>query len=217
MRRRARIEEKLEKLSVADTLNAIRFAEVVIVLMDAERPFEEQDLRIADLVQREGRALVLGMNKWDLDGAQARRGRQAARRRPTTGCRRSRACRSSRCRACTGDGLDRLMQAVVDALRGLEQARLDQSAQSLVRGRGVVASAARGERPPPQAQLHHAGEGAPAELRAVLLARRRDPGKLSALSGARPARHVRSARHADPHHAAREGQSVRRPEDARQR
>src|SRR5256714_9792394 len=66
MRRKARIEEKLEKLSVADTLNAIRFAEVVIVLMDAERPFEEQDLRIADLVQREGRALVLGMNKWDL-------------------------------------------------------------------------------------------------------------------------------------------------------
>src|SRR6476619_6277324 len=66
MRRKARIEEKLEKLSVADTLNAIRFAEVVIVLMDSEHPFEEQDLRIADLVQREGRALVLGMNKWDL-------------------------------------------------------------------------------------------------------------------------------------------------------
>src|SRR4029077_14295004 len=48
MRRKARIEEKLEKLSVADTLNAIRFAEVVIVLMDSEHPFEEQDLRIAD-------------------------------------------------------------------------------------------------------------------------------------------------------------------------
>jgi GTP-binding protein len=66
MRRKARIEEKLEKLSVADTLNAIRFAEVVVVLMDTAHPFEEQDLRIADLVQREGRALVLGMNKWDL-------------------------------------------------------------------------------------------------------------------------------------------------------
>ena len=79
MRRKARIEEKLEKLSVADTLNAIRFAEVVIVLMDVERPFEEQDLRIADLVQREGRALVLGMNKWDLVGGQAQR-RQAAHR-----------------------------------------------------------------------------------------------------------------------------------------
>jgi GTP-binding protein len=66
LRRRARIEEKLEKLSVADALTAVRFAEVVIVLMDAGRPFEEQDLRIVDLVEREGRALVIGMNKWDL-------------------------------------------------------------------------------------------------------------------------------------------------------
>lgn len=66
MRRRSRIEEKLEKLSVADALNAVRFAEVVIVLMDAQNPFEEQDLRIADLVEREGRALVIAMNKWDL-------------------------------------------------------------------------------------------------------------------------------------------------------
>src|SRR5207244_3687741 len=57
---------KLEKLSVADALNAVRFAEVVILLIDAEHPFEEQDLRIADLVEREGRALVIGMNKSDL-------------------------------------------------------------------------------------------------------------------------------------------------------
>ena len=66
MRKRAKVEDKLEKLSVADALRAIRFAEVVVVLMDATRPFEEQDLRIADLVVTEGRALVLGMNKWDL-------------------------------------------------------------------------------------------------------------------------------------------------------
>jgi len=66
MRKRSRIEEKLEKLSVADALNAVRFAEVVVLLMDAEKPFEEQDLRIADLVEREGRALVIAVNKWDL-------------------------------------------------------------------------------------------------------------------------------------------------------
>src|SRR5207342_1607853 len=66
LRRRSRIEEKLEKLSVADALNAVRFAEVVILLLDAQRPFEEQDLRIADLIEREGRALAIGMNKWDL-------------------------------------------------------------------------------------------------------------------------------------------------------
>src|SRR5208282_4329401 len=66
LRRRSRIEEKIEKLSVADALNAIRFAEVVIVLVDAETPFEEQDIRIADLIERQGRAIVIGLNKWDL-------------------------------------------------------------------------------------------------------------------------------------------------------
>ncbi|WP_018390303.1 ribosome biogenesis GTPase Der [Ancylobacter sp. FA202] len=66
MRKRARIEDKLEKLSVADGLRAARFAEVVIVLMDATHPFEEQDLRIADLVEREGRAVVLAISKSDL-------------------------------------------------------------------------------------------------------------------------------------------------------
>src|SRR5262249_45172598 len=71
LRRRARIEEKLEKLSVADALNAVRFAEVVVLLVDAQQSFEEQDLRIADLIEREGRALVIGMNKWDLVERQA--------------------------------------------------------------------------------------------------------------------------------------------------
>ncbi len=66
MRKRARIDDKLEKLSVADGLRAARFAEVVIVLMDATHPFEEQDLRIADLAEREGRAVVLALSKSDL-------------------------------------------------------------------------------------------------------------------------------------------------------
>jgi GTP-binding protein len=66
LRRRSKIEDKLEKLSAADAVNAIKFAEVVVLLLDATRPFEEQDLRIADLVIKEGRALVVGMNKSDL-------------------------------------------------------------------------------------------------------------------------------------------------------
>ncbi len=66
MRKRARIEDKLEKLSVADGLRAVKFAEVVIVLLDATIPFEKQDLTIVDLIEREGRALVIGLNKWDL-------------------------------------------------------------------------------------------------------------------------------------------------------
>lgn len=66
MRRRARVTDKLEKLSVADTLRAIRFAEVVVVLMDAEDLGHKQDMSIARDVVEEGRALVVAVNKWDL-------------------------------------------------------------------------------------------------------------------------------------------------------
>ncbi len=65
LRKRARIENKLEKLSASDAVRAVRFAEVVIVLMDAENAYETQDLRIADLAEREGRAVVFAINKWD--------------------------------------------------------------------------------------------------------------------------------------------------------
>jgi len=112
MRKRARIEEKLEKLSVADALNAIRFAEVVILLMDAERPFEEQDLRIADLVQREGRALVIGMNKWDLVAAKGGIGK--LRQEADHWLPQVKGVPIVAASGLTGDGLDRLMQAVVD-------------------------------------------------------------------------------------------------------
>jgi len=67
MRKKARVQEKLEKLSVGDGLRAVKFAEVVIVLLDAAIPFEQQDLRIADLAEREGRAVVLAINKWDVE------------------------------------------------------------------------------------------------------------------------------------------------------
>lgn len=66
LRRKSRITEKAEKLSVSDTVRALRFAEVVVVMIDAERPFEHQDLTIAAMVADEGRALVVAINKWDL-------------------------------------------------------------------------------------------------------------------------------------------------------
>ena len=66
MRKRAKVQDKLEKLSVSDGLRAVRFAEVVVVLLDVDTPFEQQDLRIADLAEREGRAVVIAVNKWDL-------------------------------------------------------------------------------------------------------------------------------------------------------
>ena len=67
MRKRAKVVEKLEKLSVADGLRAVRFAEVVVVLLDVDIPFESQDLRIADYAESEGRAVVIAVNKWDLE------------------------------------------------------------------------------------------------------------------------------------------------------
>jgi GTPase len=66
LRRKARIEEKAEKLAASDAVRAIRFAEVIVLLLDAEHPFEKQDLTIADLAISEGRALVVAVNKWDL-------------------------------------------------------------------------------------------------------------------------------------------------------
>jgi GTP-binding protein len=65
LRRRSRVEEKLEKLSTGDTLRAIRFAEVVVLVLDATQGLEKQDLTIARMIEDEGRALVLAANKWD--------------------------------------------------------------------------------------------------------------------------------------------------------
>jgi len=114
LRRRARVEEKLEKLSVADALNAVRFAEVVVLLMDAQAPFEEQDLRIADLIEREGRALVIGVNKWDRieprPGTIKQLREETDHRLPQV-----KGVPVVAVSGLTGAGLDRLMQAVVDA------------------------------------------------------------------------------------------------------
>jgi GTP-binding protein len=114
IRRRGRVTEGLEKLSVADALNAVRFAEVVIVLMDATQAFEEQDLRIADLVEREGRAVVLGISKWDLverkPGAAARLREDADHWLPQL-----KGASVVPVSGLNGEGLGRLMQAVLDA------------------------------------------------------------------------------------------------------
>jgi GTPase len=113
LRRRSRVEGKLEKLSVADALDAIRFAEVVILLIDATVAFEEQDLRIADLIEREGRALVLGINKWDLKeaapGAIAKLHEEADRLLAQV-----KGVPVVAVSGLTGAGLDHLMKAVTD-------------------------------------------------------------------------------------------------------
>jgi GTP-binding protein len=114
LRRRSRVAEKLEKLSVADALNAVRFAEVVVVLVDAEHPFEEQDQRIADLVEQEGRALVIAVSKWDLTEKKPgaiKKLREEAERKLTQ----LKGVPLVAVSGLTGEGLDRLMQAIADA------------------------------------------------------------------------------------------------------
>jgi GTP-binding protein len=116
LRRRSRVEEKLEKLSVGDALNAIRFAEVVVVLLDVDNAFEEQDQRIADLVEREGRALVIGVNKWDIKEKTAGaigKLRTLADEKLTQ----VKGVPLVAVSGLTGEGLDRLMAAIVEAYR----------------------------------------------------------------------------------------------------
>jgi GTP-binding protein len=114
LRRKARVEGKAEELSVGDTLRAIRFAEVVVLLLDAEQPFEKQDLQIAALIAQEGRALVIAVNKWDLVRERERRLaelREACQRLlPQV-----KGVALMTVSAVSGKGLDKLMDAVLAA------------------------------------------------------------------------------------------------------
>jgi len=114
MRKRSKVEDKLEKLSVADGLRAVRFAEVVILLLDATIPFEKQDLAILGVIEREGRAVIIALNKWDqVPNGQALLKRLADEAEHTL----------SNLRGVTvlpvsglnGQGLDKMMQACFDA------------------------------------------------------------------------------------------------------
>ncbi len=116
LRRKARVQEKIEKLSVADALRAIRFAEVVVIVFDVDVPFEKQDLQIADLVVREGRAPVIAFNKWDI--VEDRQDTLADLREKTERLLpQARGIRAVPVSGLTGNGLDKLMQAVVDTHR----------------------------------------------------------------------------------------------------
>ncbi|RYE83551.1 MAG: ribosome biogenesis GTPase Der, partial [Hyphomicrobiales bacterium] len=111
MRRKAKIQEKLEILSVADSLRAIRFAEVVVIVFDATIPFERQDLSLADLIMREGRAPVIAFNKWDL--IEDRQAVLAELREKTERLLpQARGIQAVTVSGETGDGLERLMQAI---------------------------------------------------------------------------------------------------------
>jgi|694.fasta_scaffold26619_9 GTP-binding protein len=115
LRKKARVAgETLEEMSVASTLEAIRFADCVIVMIDANAPFEKQDLTIADLIAREGRAIVFAVNKWDLlenkAGGISRMREKLDRLLPQVA-----GAPLVATSARTGEGLDRLEAAVTEA------------------------------------------------------------------------------------------------------
>lgn len=114
MRKRAKVQDKLEKLSVSDGVRAVKFAEVVVVLLDVDIPFEQQDLRIADLAEREGRAVVVAVNKWDLETDKSNKIRELreefARLLPQL-----KGAPLVTVSAKTGKGLDKLNHAIVAA------------------------------------------------------------------------------------------------------
>ena len=112
LRRRDRVTDKLEKLAGADALRAVRFSEVVVLLVDSTIPFEKQDLTIADIAASEGRAVVIALGKWDLiedRGKSVIRLREEAARLLAQ----LRGCPVVPVSGATGEGLDELMRAVI--------------------------------------------------------------------------------------------------------
>ncbi len=197
LRRKARQTEKLEKLAAADGLRAVRFAEVVILLLDATIPFEKQDLTLADLVEREGRALVIAINKWDLVDNKSDRARElreeADRLLPQL-----RGTRVVPVSGLHGLHIDRLLEAVAETHKiwdtRISTGRLNRWLAPVIE----FHAAAGGLRPARENPLHDAAEGASAVLRAVRQPGREHSRRLQTLPRERLARDFRADRGADP-------------------
>ncbi|MEO1103008.1 MAG: ribosome biogenesis GTPase Der, partial [Pseudomonadota bacterium] len=115
LRKRAKVVAALEKASTADTIRALKFAEGVVVVLDALTPFEKQDLQILDLVVREGRAVVVALNKWDLvedPDATIRAAREAVSRLIPQAA----GIRVVPVSALSGRGIEKLLATVVEAV-----------------------------------------------------------------------------------------------------
>jgi len=114
LRKRARVTEKLETLANQDGLRAVRFSEVVVVMMDSRQPLETQDLRIASLAEQEGRAVVVAINKWDLIAHPAALEREL-RHRLDDRLPKLRGVPLVTLSARTGEGLDALKTAITES------------------------------------------------------------------------------------------------------
>ena len=213
MRKKAKVQGKLEKLSVSDGLRAVKFAEVVVVLLDVQIPFEIQDLRIADLAEREGRAVVVAVNKWDLEEEKPQKLNELreafGRLLPQL-----RGAPMVMVSALTGKGLDRLHAAIVKAYSVWNTRISTAQAEPLAERADRRPSAAGAGRAADPAALHDAGEDAAADLRALRLGARRGARGLQALPRQRAAARLRHAGHADPAVSARRRQPLCRAAEA---
>ena len=180
LRKRAKVEDKLEKLSAWDTKRAIDHAEVVVLLLDATRGLEVQDLKIADQVLEEGRALVIALNKWDVaeHASSLFNGVKAALEE---GLSQLKGVPLLTVSGKTGKGIDQLLGAAFEVRENWSRRVDDRRAQPLVRAGDRGQSAARAGRQADQASLHHPGEIAAAELRRVRNAGRSAANQLPAL------------------------------------
>lgn len=114
LRKKANITQRIEKQAVGDTLSALRFAQVVVLVVDAQAPLERQDLTIAELAEREGRAVVLAVNKWDMAEEHGKL-MDELRYKLENALPQLKGLVVATISALTGKGLDRLMQGVIDA------------------------------------------------------------------------------------------------------
>ena len=197
MRRRPRVEGKIEHLSVADALRTIRFAETVVLVLDALQPLERQDLTIARLVADEGRALVLAATKWDAvpDRSAALK---AMRERLPISLPQLQGVRLVPVSGLTGLGLGSVDGRGRRRRRGVEPANSDRRPEPLARRCSGAQSATAGGRPQIAAALSHPSQCSAADLCAVCIEAERASRFISALSRQRVARSVRSSRYADP-------------------
>ena len=163
MRKRARVEQDLERMSVSASIEALKMAEVVVLCIDATLGVEEQDLQIARLVEREGRACVIALNKWD-----AVEDRDAARKQVTdrleTSLAQMKGIPVVTFSALTGRGNRPPDAGGPEGPRHLEHARPHRRTEPLVRRRAGPPSSAFGIRPPAEAALCDPGQGQTADL-----------------------------------------------------
>ena len=182
LRRKARIEAPLEKLATGAAIGALKLAEVVVVVVDATEGLHDQDLQIAQLVEREGRACVLALNKWDAV-ADRSAARLAVADRLEASLAQLRGVPVVPLSALTGAGMERLLPAVRRAHAVWNTQGADRGAEPVVRAGTGAAPAASGEWAAVEAAVCDTGQGAAAHVRGVRDAGGAVAGGLSAVSG----------------------------------